>query len=127
MGLPDSPGGTAVGESLRCTIPPHPPTATPLDIHIVHPDYFAYDPGNVFRYSSKINRIVTVMTVLEAPDAGGATVFPFLGQAVFPQTGSAAVWFNVKPSGEPIPEVHHAACPILLGQKWSEFLLSLIY
>lgn len=88
----------------------------------VHADYFEYDPNNVFRYHKDINRIATVMTVLEAPEAGGATVFPYLGQAVFPKTGSAVVWFNVKPSGQPIPEVKHAACPTLLGQKWSKSL-----
>ena len=54
----------------------------------IHPDYQKYDPNDLFKYNQNINRISTVMTVLDAPEAGGATVFPFLGLAVFPQKGS---------------------------------------
>ena len=61
------------------------------------------------------------MTVLEAPEAGGATVFPFIGQAIFPEKGSAVVWYNVHSSAAPDKETQHAACPVLLGQKWSKF------
>ena len=35
--------------------------------------------------------------------------------------GSAVWWFNTKSDSVPDPETKHAACPVLLGQKWSEF------
>ena len=85
-----------------------------------HPDFFQYDSNDPFKYTPLINRISTVMTVMEAPDAGGATAFPYIGQVVFPETGSAVMWFNTLPSAEPDEETIHAACPVLLGQKWSK-------
>ena len=42
-----------------------------------HPDYYKYDTP--LRDYENINRVSTVMTVLDAPEAGGATVWPFLG------------------------------------------------
>ena len=35
--------------------------------------------------------------------------------------GSAVWWFNTKSDSVPDPETKHAACPVLLGQKWSKF------
>lgn len=58
------------------------------------------------------------MTILDAPDAGGATVWPFLGVYVFPQKGSAVWWFNTRSDSVPDVDTKHAACPVLLGQKW---------
>ena len=55
-----------------------------------------------------------------APTAGGATVWPFLGVNVFPEKGSAVWWFNTKSDSVPDLETKHAACPVLLGQKWSK-------
>ena len=40
----------------------------------VHPDYHHYSKPNY-----NINRISTVLSVLDEPEAGGATVWPFLG------------------------------------------------
>lgn len=83
-----------------------------------HPDFSKWDP-NAFRdATSRVNRISTVMTVLDAPIAGGATVWPFLGVSIFPEKGSAAFWFNLKSDGRPDYLTLHAACPVLLGQKW---------
>lgn len=79
----------------------------------VHPDYHKYsDP------SYNINRVSTVLSVLDDPEAGGATVWPFIGVNVFPEKGSAVWWFNTKSDSVPDLETKHAACPVLLGQKW---------
>ena len=60
------------------------------------------------------------MTVLDAPEAGGATVWPFVGVDVFPEKGSGVWWFNTLSDSLPDVETKHAACPVLLGQKWSK-------
>jgi hypothetical protein len=40
-----------------------------------HPDYYDYDERSFYDPESKINRISTVMTVLEAPEAGKESSF----------------------------------------------------
>ena len=82
----------------------------------VHPDYHHYSKPNY-----NINRISTVLSVLDDPEAGGATVWPFLGVNIFPAKGSAVWWFDTKSDSVPDLETKHAACPVLLGQKWSKF------
>lgn len=49
---------------------------------------------------------------------GGSTVFPWLGVALQPVKGTAAVWFNLFPSGNGDLRTRHAACPVLQGSKW---------
>merc|ERR1712061_434073 len=78
-----------------------------------HGDYNPYT-----KYKDTINRVTTVMSILEEPEAGGATVWPFVGVYVFPEKGSAVWWFNTKSDSVPDPDTKHAACPVLLGQKW---------
>ncbi len=62
----------------------------------MHPDYYPYDHSKFLDPEERVNRVSTVMTVLEAPEAGGATAWPYLGVAVFPEKGSAAMWFNTR-------------------------------
>ena len=83
----------------------------------VHADYFPFSQPTY-----NINRVSTVMSVLDNPEAGGATVWPFAGVSVFPEKGSSVWWFNTKSDSVPDPDTKHAACPVLLGQKWSKFL-----
>ena len=61
------------------------------------------------------------MTIFDSPEAGGATVWPFAGVNVFPEKGSAVWWFNTLSDSVPDVDTKHAACPVLLGQKWSMY------
>jgi prolyl 4-hydroxylase len=88
----------------------------------VHPDYNGYDERLFYDPESGINRISTVMTVLEQPSAGGATVWPYLGVAAFPEQGSGVWWYNTRTDARLDQMTQHMACPVLLGQKWSKLV-----
>jgi prolyl 4-hydroxylase len=49
---------------------------------------------------------------------GGDTVFPYIKVRVPPRKGNAAFWYNLRSSGEDDYYTRHAACPVLLGNKW---------
>lgn len=55
---------------------------------------------------------------------GGSTVFLNLGVAVRPVRGTAVVWHNLLPDGTGDPRTLHAACPVLRGSKWSNYLIT---
>ncbi|XP_052769082.1 prolyl 4-hydroxylase subunit alpha-1-like isoform X2 [Mya arenaria] len=64
------------------------------------------------------NRIATFMYYISDVQAGGATVFPYLGLKVFPKKAAALFWYNLYKNGEGIYDTRHAACPVLVGSKW---------
>jgi prolyl 4-hydroxylase len=49
---------------------------------------------------------------------GGHTVFPYAKVRVLARKGTAAFWYNLRSSGEDHYFTRHAACPVLLGNKW---------
>ncbi|XP_052071020.1 prolyl 4-hydroxylase subunit alpha-2-like isoform X3 [Mytilus californianus] len=64
------------------------------------------------------NRIATFLAYMSDVEAGGATVFPYIGVKIFPKRGMAAFWYNLYKNGDGIYDTRHAACPVLVGTKW---------
>jgi len=83
----------------------------------IHPDYHFPNPKH-YLPGSVGNRVATVLTVLENPQAGGATIWPYAGISVFGKKGSGIFWHNLRRSDIPDIYTQHSACPVLLGQKW---------
>lgn len=57
-------------------------------------------------------------------EQGGATVFPNIEKAVFPKTGTAVLWYNLKHDGKGDTQTLHAACPVIVGSKWGKYFVS---
>uniref|UniRef100_A0A3Q2TN96 procollagen-proline 4-dioxygenase n=1 Tax=Fundulus heteroclitus TaxID=8078 RepID=A0A3Q2TN96_FUNHE len=79
-----------------------------------------YGVGGQYEPHFDFGRLTVSSFLLQMSDvqAGGATVFTDIGAAVKPKKGSAVFWFNLYPSGEGDYRTRHAACPVLLGNKW---------
>jgi prolyl 4-hydroxylase len=60
----------------------------------------------------------TAMGYLNQVEAGGATDFPRLAQAIPPQAGVLLVWNNMAPDGRPNPRTIHAGMPVERGIKY---------
>lgn len=83
-----------------------------------HFDFARREETEAFRDLGSGNRIATWLTYMTNVDAGGATVFTHIGVKLFPIKGAAAFWYNLYRSGDGIFDTRHAACPVLVGQKW---------
>lgn len=83
-----------------------------------HFDFGRKDEPDAFEELGTGNRIATWLLYMSDVPAGGATVFTDVGAAVKPKKGSAVFWYNLFPSGEGDYRTRHAACPVLVGNKW---------
>ncbi|XP_040034790.2 prolyl 4-hydroxylase subunit alpha-1b isoform X2 [Gasterosteus aculeatus] len=83
-----------------------------------HFDFGRKDEPDAFKELGTGNRIATWLFYMSDVAAGGATVFPDIGASVWPQKGTAVFWYNLFPSGEGDYSTRHAACPVLVGNKW---------
>ncbi|XP_014293971.1 prolyl 4-hydroxylase subunit alpha-2 [Halyomorpha halys] len=83
-----------------------------------HFDFARKDEKNAFDSLGTGNRIATVLFYMSDVAQGGATVFPNLRLALWPEKGTAAFWYNLFPDGEGDYNTRHAACPVLAGSKW---------
>ncbi|KAL1123070.1 hypothetical protein AAG570_002158 [Ranatra chinensis] len=91
-----------------------------------HFDFARREEKNAFKSLGTGNRIATVLFYMSDVPQGGATVFPSLHLALWPEKGTAAFWHNLHSSGEGDYDTRHAACPVLAGSKWGlyTFLLN---
>ncbi|XP_063666719.1 prolyl 4-hydroxylase subunit alpha-2 isoform X12 [Pan troglodytes] len=83
-----------------------------------HFDFSRNDERDTFKHLGTGNRVATFLNYMSDVEAGGATVFPDLGAAIWPKKGTAVFWYNLLRSGEGDYRTRHAACPVLVGCKW---------
>ncbi|XP_047677925.1 prolyl 4-hydroxylase subunit alpha-1b isoform X3 [Tachysurus fulvidraco] len=83
-----------------------------------HFDFGRKDEPDAFKELGTGNRIATWLFYMSDVAAGGATVFTDVGAAVWPKKGTAVFWYNLFSSGEGDYSTRHAACPVLVGNKW---------
>ncbi|XP_077586261.1 prolyl 4-hydroxylase subunit alpha-1b isoform X1 [Stigmatopora nigra] len=83
-----------------------------------HFDFGRKDEPDAFKELGTGNRIATWLFYMSDVSAGGATVFPDVGASVTPLKGTAVFWYNLFPNGEGDYSTRHAACPVLVGNKW---------
>uniref|UniRef100_H2Q230 Prolyl 4-hydroxylase subunit alpha-1 n=1 Tax=Pan troglodytes TaxID=9598 RepID=H2Q230_PANTR len=93
-----------------------------------HFDFARKDEPDAFKELGTGNRIATWLFYMSDVSAGGATVFPEVGASVWPKKGTAVFWYNLFASGEGDYSTRHAACPVLVGNKWGKyFIYSTLY
>ncbi|KAJ3609884.1 hypothetical protein NHX12_021978 [Muraenolepis orangiensis] len=83
-----------------------------------HFDFGRKDEPDAFKELGTGNRVATWLFYMTDVAAGGATVFPDVGAVVWPKKGSAVFWYNLFDTGEGDYSTRHAACPVLVGNKW---------
>ncbi|CAF3704453.1 unnamed protein product [Rotaria socialis] len=83
-----------------------------------HFDFARKTEKDAFASFGAGNRIATWLTYFTDVEKGGATVFTARNGYVKPKKGSAAFWYNLHASGEGDYTTRHAACPVLIGNKW---------
>uniref|UniRef100_A0A6Q2Y4D2 procollagen-proline 4-dioxygenase n=1 Tax=Esox lucius TaxID=8010 RepID=A0A6Q2Y4D2_ESOLU len=83
-----------------------------------HFDFGRKDEPDAFKELGTGNRIATWLIYMSDVSSGGATVFTDVGAAVWPKKGTAVFWYNLFASGEGDYSTRHAACPVLVGNKW---------
>jgi prolyl 4-hydroxylase len=82
-----------------------------------HHDYFdPSHPGTQAVLQRGGQRVGTLLVYLNAPEAGGATVFPDVALEINPVPGNAVFFSYDRP--DPITRTLHGGAPVLAGEKW---------
>lgn len=82
-----------------------------------HYDYFSpEDAGTPALLKHGGQRVATLITYLNTPAAGGATVFPDVGLEVAARRGNAVFFAYDRPS--PVSRTLHGGTPVTDGEKW---------
>jgi len=82
-----------------------------------HYDYFSpEDAGTPALLAHGGQRVATLITYLNTPDAGGATVFPDIGLEVAAIRGHAVFFAYDRPT--PVSRTLHGGTPVTAGEKW---------
>ena len=82
-----------------------------------HYDYFSpEDAGTAALLTHGGQRVATLITYLNTPEAGGATVFPDVGLEVAPIRGNAV--FFAYERAQPVSRTLHGGTPVVAGEKW---------
>jgi prolyl 4-hydroxylase len=82
-----------------------------------HYDYFSpEDPGTPTLLAHGGQRVATLITYLNTPAAGGATVFPDIGLEVAAIRGHAVFFSYDRP--QPVSRALHGGTPVTAGEKW---------
>jgi len=82
-----------------------------------HYDYFApEDAGTPALLAHGGQRVATLITYLNTPEAGGATVFPDIGLEVAAIRGHAVFFAYDRP--QPASRTLHGGTPVTAGEKW---------
>jgi prolyl 4-hydroxylase len=91
----------------------------PGDEYQTHVDYFDPSiPGREKGLQTGGQRVITILTYLNQPEAGGETVFPEVDLTVPPRAGMALLFFNTLPNGGIDRLSRHAGAPVRGGEKW---------
>ena len=82
-----------------------------------HHDYFnPAEPGTAGILRRGGQRVGTLVIYLNAPEQGGATVFPEVPLQVVPQHGHAVFFSYDRP--DPATRTLHGGAPVIRGEKW---------
>jgi prolyl 4-hydroxylase len=82
-----------------------------------HYDYFDIaDPGTEKLVATGGQRVATLITYLNTPESGGATIFPELGLEIAPIKGNAVFFSYDHP--HPNTLTLHGGTPVVKGEKW---------
>nr|XP_026690747.1 prolyl 4-hydroxylase subunit alpha-2-like [Ciona intestinalis] len=77
------------------------------------------DRNENYEYGNTGQRIATALVYLSEVQKGGSTAFFYPNIVAEPIKGSAVFWYNLYPSGALDKRTLHAACPVLIGNKWA--------